>query len=159
MNAIHHTICLTFLNWWFELKSFIILHVGLMHGKYPQQSSSEADNHLIILCFGLFFYVLAYFSPNRLKLIWILFFGRFVILQSLWSKIIQTVAIIILISMKIRLCLFYVMYSQYFLYVCTEIIMNRNCCVVFIHVSFNNINQCAVNNFHSNHWIENNYLY
>jgi len=43
--------------------------------------------------------------------------------------------IIILISMKIRLCLFYVIYSQYFLYVCTEVIMNGNCCVVFICLS------------------------
>ena len=31
--------------------------------------SSEADDPLIILWLGLFFYVLSYFSPNRLKLI------------------------------------------------------------------------------------------
>ena len=34
-----------------------------------KHSSSEVDDPLIILCFGLFFYVLAYFSPNWLKLI------------------------------------------------------------------------------------------
>jgi len=38
-------------------------------GNLTTATTSEADGPLIILCFGLCLYVLAYFSPNWLKLI------------------------------------------------------------------------------------------
>ena len=74
---------------------------------------------------------------------------HFIIVVIEWNNMDRV--ILICISIKVSLCLFYVMFSQYFLYVCTVTIKSWKCCCLCM--LFNIIDHCGDNNICSNHWI------